>query len=83
MRFWVYSIDWRSLAVNVIAECTSEHAAEAAHAAYVDSLTGDALLDMIEYRTIAITPTSPQMEFAREQFRRVNGRSMAAAAAAS
>lgn len=79
MRFWVYSIDWRSLAVNILAECASEQAGEAWITQYIESRTDEQRLDIAEYSTLGITPASPQMQFAVEQFSRLNGRSMAAA----
>lgn len=77
MKIWVYIIDWRSLAIDVIAECKSEHDAELAHKRYRESLTDDQLIDVTQFKTIAATPVSPEMEAAVQQFKRLNGRTVA------
>ena len=74
MKFWVYSIDWRSMAIEIIAEATTEHAADIEHARHIASLTKSQLMEMAEFKTIAKTAVSPQMSAAVEQFKRLNGR---------
>lgn len=74
MKFWLYQIDWRSLAVEVIAECKNNAEAIAKHEHHIASLSRDQLLDHINYKTVATTPVSAEMEACREQFLRVNGR---------
>lgn len=77
MKIWVYIIDWRSLSIDVIAECNSEHQADLSHQKYRESLTDEQLVDTVQFKTIAATPVSPEMEAAVQQFKRLNGRTVA------
>ena len=74
MKFWLYQIDWRSLAVEVLAECNTEREAIAKHEHHIASLSKEQLLETVNYKTVARTPVSAEMEASREQFLRVNGR---------
>lgn len=74
MKFWVYAIDWRSMAIEIIAECASERKAIAAQEQYVAGLTKSQLMEMVSFKTIARTPASDDMQAAVEQFKRLSGR---------
>lgn len=77
MKFWVYVIDWRAMSIDTVAECSSDRHAVVAQQKYVDSLTGEELVDLIQFKTIAATPVSAEMEAAVAQFSRLNGRTVA------
>lgn len=74
MTFWVYAIDWRSMAIEIIAECKSERAAKVAMQLHIDEMTDAERADMVEFKTVATTTVSAEMLAAVEQFKRVNGR---------
>lgn len=79
MKFWVYAIDWRSAAIEIIAEATTKEQAKAAHSAHLAAMTGEQIVDAVQFKTFAITPVSADMEAAVEQFKRLNGRAMSTA----
>lgn len=74
MKFWIYCIDWKSLAVEVIARCNSEREADAAYDAHIAQMTNEQRLEMVHFRTLAKTTASPEMEEALQQFLRIGGR---------
>ncbi len=77
MKFWVYSIDWRSMAVMVVAECKNEREADIAHAKHIAEMSPEQLVDMAQFKTIATTAVSPEMVSDGEQFNRLGGRAVA------
>lgn len=66
MKFWVYTIDWRSRAVNIIGEVTNEAAA--------NKLIEERKDQDGKFFTSAWTPVSPEMDNSAQQFRRLGGK---------
>lgn len=77
MTIWVYQIDWRSMAIEVLYECKNTADAERLHGQYLKGLTDEQLVDMTQFKTIGATAVSLEMQNAVEQFKRVNGRVVA------
>lgn len=71
MKFWVYSIDWRTAAVEILAERTSESLANEFSAGYIASLPVAERDDFVTFKTIGITPITPVIEAAVEDFKRL------------
>lgn len=74
MKFWVYAIDWRSMAIEIISEHGSEREAEIAHAKYMAIMPKAELDDFVAFKTLNTTPVSNDMRAAVEQFKRLNGK---------
>ena len=74
MKFWVYAIDWRSMAIEIIAERDSERKAQGTLAKYLSDRTPEELQVMTAYKTLGTTPATPEMIATVEQFKRVAGR---------
>ena len=77
MKIWVYQIDWRSMAIEVLFECKNTAEAERLHGQYLKGLTDEQLVDMTQFKTIGTTAVSAEMQSAAQQFKRVNGRVVA------
>ena len=71
MKFWVYSIDWRTAAVEILAEMASESLANEFAAGYIASLPVAERDDFVTFSTIGITPITPVIEAAVEDFKRL------------
>lgn len=74
MKFWVYAIDWRSMAIEILGEYPNYKQATKATEQFTEGLTPDQLVDCVAYKTIGVTPVSPEMQSAVDQFKRFNGR---------
>lgn len=71
MKFWVYSIDWRYAAVEILAERTSESLANEFAAGYIASLPVAERDDFVTFKTLGVTPITPEIEAAVEDFKRL------------
>jgi hypothetical protein len=74
MKFWVYAIDWRSMAIEILAERPNVSLANAVAAGYVASLPVAERDDFAAFKTVGVTPITPDIEAAVQQFKRLNGR---------
>ena len=74
MKFWIYCIDWRSRSVEVIAQCNTEREADIAYDKHIADMTKEERLDMVNFKTLAKTPASDEMEEVILQFKRIGGR---------
>jgi len=74
MKFWIYAIDWRSMAIEILGERTSSALASQLAGGYVASLPVAERDDFVAFKTVGITPITPDIEAAVEQFKRLNGR---------
>jgi hypothetical protein len=74
MKFWVYAIDWRSMAIEIIEEHNNESGAQKFADGYVAGLPVAERDDFVAFKTIGITPVTPDIEAAVQQFKRLNGR---------
>ena len=77
MNFWVYKIDWRSRAVEIIGYAVNTKKADELITAYYAAIAKEQLDEFQAYHTIAYTPVSPQMTLANEQFHRLGGKAIA------
>lgn len=73
MKFWVYAIDWRSMAIEIIGEYGTGEQAEIAKARYMMIMPKAELDDFVAFKTLNVTPVSNEMRAAVEQFKRLNG----------
>lgn len=71
MKFWVYSIDWRTAEVEILTEMASESLANEFAAGYIASLPVAERDDFVTFKTIGITPITPVIEAAVEDFKRL------------
>jgi hypothetical protein len=76
MMFWVYKIDWRSRAVEIVGYAINAAKADEMISVYFDSIPKDQLDEFQAYHTLAYTPASPQMDLANEQFNRLGGKAI-------
>lgn len=74
MKFWVYAIDWRSMAIEILAERPNGLLANAVAAGYIGELPVAERDDFVAFKTIGITPVTPDIEAAVQQFKRLNGK---------
>jgi len=74
MKLWVYAIDWRSMAIEIIAERPNVSLANAVADGYVASLPVAERDDFVAFKTIGVTPVTPDIEAAVQQFKRLNGK---------
>lgn len=75
VRFWVFTINWRSRAVEVVAEiCGSEDEAEEFCHSFMLALPADRREDFVKYCTIGVTPVSLDLLATAEQWKRRDGR---------
>jgi len=74
MKFWIYAIDWRSMAIEILGERTSSALASSFAAGYVESLPVAERDDFVAFKTIGVTPVTPDIEAAVQQFKRLNGK---------
>jgi hypothetical protein len=74
MKFWLYAIDWRSMAIEILGEYASDIRAQAEAKEYLKELPDEHREDFLIYKTIGVTPVSPEMQSAVDQFKRFNGR---------
>jgi hypothetical protein len=77
MNFWVYKIDWRSRAVEIIGYAVNTTKADELITAYFKAIPQTQLDEFQAYHTVDYTPVSPQMNMANEQFNRLGGKAMA------
>lgn len=71
MKFWVYAIDWRTAAVEILAERASESLANDFAAGYIVSLPVAERDDFVAFKTIGITPITQEIEAAVEDSKRL------------
>jgi hypothetical protein len=74
MKFWVYAIDWRSMAIEILGEYATDKMAHAAKVQYMEELPPTMLDELVKYKTLDFTPASPEMCESVLQFKRFNGR---------
>lgn len=70
MTLWIYLIDWRTMAVTILAQVDSEAAAEQVKDNYMINMKPDALAEFAKFKTIGITLVSQEMDLAVAPFRR-------------
>lgn len=74
MKFWVYAIDWRSMAIEILAERPNASLANAIADGYVASLPVAEHDDFVAYKTIGVTPVTPDIEAVAHQCHRLDGK---------
>jgi hypothetical protein len=74
MKFWLFAIDWRSMAIEILGEYSTEKKAQAAKVEHMEELPPALLDELVKYKTLDVTPASPEMCESVLQFKRFNGR---------
>lgn len=74
MKFWVYAIDWRSMAIEIIEEHSSDSRAQKFAGGYIASLPVAERDDFVAFKSLGVTPVSNDIEAAVQQFKRLNGK---------
>ena len=73
MKFWVYAIDWRTMAIEIIREHGTKSEAEIAEAKYMAIMPKAELDDFVAFKTLNTTTVSNEMQVAVEEFKRLKG----------
>lgn len=73
MKFWVYAIDWRSMAIEILAERPNVSLANAVAEGYIASLPVAERDDFVTFKTIGVTPVTPEIQAVAQQCHRLNG----------
>jgi hypothetical protein len=68
MKFWVYTIDWRTRAVNIIAEVVNEAEANKQIAKFLVELSAEDREEFLRFHTITSTTVSHEMKEAALRF---------------
>jgi hypothetical protein len=68
MKIWVYSIDWRTRAVNILAEVVNEAEANKKIASFMLSMSDEDRVEFVRFHTLASTAVSREMEEASLRF---------------
>ena len=74
MKFWVYAIDWRSLVVELLYICKTEQAANRFKSGYIGNLPVAERDDFVACKSLGITPVTPDIEKAVDEFEKLNGK---------
>ena len=72
MKFWVYAIDWRSMAIEILAERPNVSLANAVAEGYIASLPVAERDDFVTFKTIGVTPVTPEIRAIAQQCHRIS-----------